>query len=80
MAARDTSPDAARVQREALAAKSGSERVAMTFEMSELVRQITIDGIRRRQPDISDDELSLALIERLHGPQLARQVAAARGH
>lgn len=78
MPAADTTPEAARRQREVLAAKSPSERAEMALEMSELVRQLTIDGIRLRHPGISDDELQLQLIERLHGRALAQAVADAR--
>lgn len=76
MPAADTTIDAARIQRAAIAAKTPSERGAMALEMSELVRQLVVEGIRRRQPDISDDELSLRLIERLHGKEVASAVEA----
>jgi len=77
MPAADTTIDAARIQRAVIASKTPSERGAMALEMSELVRQLVIDGIRRRQPDISEGELSLQLIERLHGREVASAVAAA---
>ncbi len=77
--AMDTSCDAVRLQRAVLRSKTGDERASMAVEMSELVRPITIDGIRRRSPHIGSDELALQLIERLHGAALARAVARARG-
>lgn len=75
MPASDTTSEAARVQREVLASKSGAERASMVFEMSELVYRLTIDGIRRRHPDLDEAEVMLALIERMHGRELARAVA-----
>lgn len=48
----------------------------MALEMSEMVRDLTLEGILRRTPDIDGPELALALIERLHGPALAAKVAA----
>lgn len=48
----------------------------MAFEMSELMFRVTIDGIRRRSPELDDAEIALRLIERLHGPEIALAVAA----
>ena len=75
MFASDTSADAARVQRSVLAGKSGDERTSMAFEMSELVYELTLDGIRRREPHLSGSDLTIALIERMHGPVVAQAVA-----
>lgn len=72
----DTTAEAAKAQRSAIASKEPSERTAMAFEMSELMYQIIVDGIRRREPNLAPEQLSLRLIERLHGPALARTVAA----
>lgn len=77
MPATDTTIEAARIQRQVLAGKTPEERAQMAFEMSELVRQLVMDGIRRRHPDLSEDEFRLKLIERLHGRELAAAVAAA---
>lgn len=76
MPAADTTIEAARRQRAVLASKTEAERAAMAFEMSELVRQLVLDGIRLRHPDAGPDELPLLLIERLHGQALASAVAA----
>lgn len=48
----------------------------MAFEMSELMFQVTVDGIRRRFPELDEAEVALQLIERLHGPEVASAVAA----
>ena len=80
MPAADTTIDAARRQREVLASKTVGERAAMALEMSELVRQLVIDGIRRRLPDIAPEALTLLLIERFHGRELAIAVAASSAH
>lgn len=78
MLAADTTTEAARVQRDAIARKTGSERAAMAFEMSELVRQLVLDGIRRREPQGSAADHALQLIERFHGRDIAAAVAASR--
>jgi len=77
MKPRDTSAEAASIQRDVIASKTGSQRTLMAFEVSELVRQVMIDGIRRRQPDLDGPGLTLALIERLHGPSVAAAIAQA---
>ena len=74
----DTTSEAARIQRAVLRNKTGTERVAMTLEMSQLVRQIAIDGIGRRSPGLDRDELIARLIEELHGPAVAQAVARRR--
>lgn len=76
MSTLDTSIDVARRQRAVLASKSPTERVAMVEEMSALVRELALEGIARRHPGISDEEKLIRLIERLHGPELARAVDA----
>lgn len=78
MPAADTTREAARVQRQVLAGKTASERASIALQMSELMRQLVIDGIRLRHPDIPSDELRRRLIERLHGRDLATAVAASR--
>lgn len=51
----DTTPEAARRQRDAAWAKTPEERGAMAMELSETVRQLLIDGIRERNPGIEVD-------------------------
>ncbi len=72
----DTTIEAARLQRQILASKTADERAAMAMEMSELVRQLVIDGIHLRHPAIAPNELTVKLIERLHGRELAEAVQA----
>ena len=74
----DTTDEMARIQRQILASKTGEERTAMVVEMSELVFQTVIEGIRRRSPGISDHDLRFEFIERLHGPEAAQAVAGLR--
>lgn len=76
MPAADTTIDMARRQRQVLASKSPQDRVAMVVEMFELVRELAIEGIRRRHPGIGDEQMRLRLIERLHGRAIAAAVEA----
>jgi hypothetical protein len=57
----DTDQSAAVVQLGALRSLSGSERVAIAFELSAAAREISAAGIRFRHPEYSDDEVDHAL-------------------
>jgi hypothetical protein len=48
----------------------------MVFEMSAMMRQMVLEGIRRRHPGSTPEELQLLLIERFHGKSVAAAVAA----
>lgn len=76
MPAADTTIDVARRQRAVIASKSPAERADMAIEMSRMVRELALEGIRRRHPGIGQRETMLRLVERLHGPALAEAVEA----
>lgn len=76
MPSADTTLDAARHQRAVYASKTAAERATMALEMSQLVRELAMEGIRRRHPDIDPDQAMLQLIERCHGRALADEVKA----
>jgi hypothetical protein len=67
----DTSPDALAVQLECLRKMSPSERIRRTCAMSRRIRQMGMDAIRRRHPELSDDERQLLFIELTYGKTLA---------
>ena len=54
MPAADTTKEAARRQRAALAARTPGERAAMALGMSDLLRPMTLDGSRIRRPDLDE--------------------------
>lgn len=66
-APRDTSREAFAVQLERLRQAGPEARVAMAVEMSDVVRELTVAAIRRRQPELDDVQVARALTERLHG-------------
>ena len=74
----DTSTEAWQVHHEALRRLTGTERVAMAFEMSAAARDLTEAGIRHRHPDWSDEQVRDALLELLLGEQLADAVRRSR--
>ena len=74
----DTNSDARRVQRAIFRRMSGSERVEMAFEMSDAARSLALAGIRHRHPDWPPQQVYDALLDRLHGSELAAKVRGSR--
>jgi hypothetical protein len=64
MIPRDTSPEAFAAQLEAYRRMSGAERVKVAFEMSLLVRDLALAGLRREHPDWAEQDLRLELLRR----------------
>ena len=77
MAARDTRSEARAVQREVQGQLGGAGRVELAFEMSEQARQISIAGMRSRDPELSQAAARSRLLRRILGDDLHR---AAYGH
>ena len=75
---RDTSPDAARAQIEATRRLGLEERVRVAVAMSEDARRISIDGIKRRHPELSDARARHAVLRALYGEDLADKFALSR--
>lgn len=64
---RDTTEDAHRVQIEVLRRLGPVRRVELALEMSDESRRASLDGIRRRHPEYTDEEARHALFRLLHG-------------
>jgi hypothetical protein len=77
----DTEPHSLEVQLAALYRLGTTGRVRLAAEMSEDARRISVDGERRRHPELTAAEARLAVLRRLWGPRLAARVpdVAARG-
>ena len=54
------------------------QRIEAALGLSEDVRRIAIDGIRSRDPSLSDAQIHEQWLRLLHGPQLARLLVALR--
>lgn len=74
----DTDPEVRRRQLDVYRTMTPQQRVEVALALSEDVRQIAIDGIRRRNPELSDAQVHEEWLRLLHGPQLARLLAASR--
>lgn len=73
----DTSLSIHATQIDAFRRMSATERVAAALEMSEAVRSLAEAGIRHRNPEFSDEEVRLALVEIMLGADLASRARAA---
>jgi hypothetical protein len=70
----DTSKEALEVQLACLRQMSPGERIRQTLAMSRRVRNMAIDAIRRRHPDLEDAEVGLMFIELTYGKSLAEDI------
>lgn len=70
--ARDTSREARRVQREAQQRLGPARRVELAFEMCAEVRQISIAGMRQRDPSLGEAAARARLLRRVLGDPLFR--------
>ena len=67
MALTDTSEAARQRQLDFYATKPGADKVLLASEMAEQAKQIAIDGIRSRNPNMSEARVHAAWLQMLHG-------------
>ena len=67
----DTSATAMEVQLDCLRRMSPRERIQKTVAMSTRLRNMALDAIRRRHPELADAEVRLMFIEHTYGKTLA---------
>ena len=70
----DTSKEALEVQLACLREMSPRDRIRQTLAMSQRVRNMAMDAIRRRHPDWEDAEVGLMFIELTYGKSLADDI------
>ena len=70
----DTSPEARAVQLELLRRMSPDERLEKTFSLSNGLRRMAMDAIRRRHPDFDEEQVRIKFIELTYGKDLAEGV------
>lgn len=63
----DTHPKAALVQQEIFRRMTTSERLHMALEMSESIRNVALDGLRSRRPELNEEELKRELLRIMYG-------------
>lgn len=74
----DTSREALEVQLDCLRRLTPHERIRKTCAMSRRVRNMAMDAIRRRHPEMDDMEVRLRFIELTHGKSLADDIRQSR--
>lgn len=72
--ASDTEPLATAAQVAAARRLGAAERLRSAAEMSEEARRISIDGERRRHPELSEAEARARVLRRMWGADLAARV------
>ena len=70
MSSRDTSERALRVQSEIYRKMAPSERLRVGLELTEMSRELIAEGIRRRHPEYSEDEVKWSFMRTWLGPEL----------
>jgi hypothetical protein len=78
MSLADTAPEARRRQLAVYRSMRPEQKVEIAFAMAEEARQLSIDGIRARQPHLDDDGVRRELLRLLHGRSLADVILAAK--
>ena len=61
----DTSPEAQRLLFQSLRSAAPGEKLRLTFDLIQLMRELILSDLRRRFPQASEDELRHRLIARL---------------
>ena len=72
----DTDAEAHAIQLDAMRRMPPLERIQKALRLSAEVKQMSMDAIRRRHPDMDDSEVRLKYIELTYGPDLAGKVRA----
>ena len=70
----DTTPEAEAIQLDIIRRKAGAERVELALEMSRMVRELQLAGLRSRFPDLSERDLLRRLVLDLYSIDLPRDL------
>ena len=76
---RDTTPQAIRIQHQALHKLGIAGRAAMTFQLGENLRRISESGIRLHHPDYDDEQVRAATARRMLGRELSKHLSTDLG-
>ncbi len=71
----DSSTEALALQLQAFREMSPQERLRKMWALSSQVRQMAFAAIRRRHPDLHEDQVQLRFIELAYGTGLAAEIA-----
>jgi hypothetical protein len=74
MGARDTSPEAHELQLRLYRSMAPERRSELALRMSDDIRRIAEEGIKRRHPEYSERDVRRALVVLLYGREAASKV------
>ena len=63
----DTHREADAIRQEYFRRMKPEERLSLALEMSDSLRRVALEGLRRRRPELSDEELSCELLRLMYG-------------
>lgn len=63
----DSSPRAVAIQNDILRRMTTAQRLKMALDMSESMRNMALAGLRSRQPEMNENELSRELMRIMYG-------------
>lgn len=63
----DTTPEAALVQEAIFRRMTTAQRLRLSLEMSESLRNVALAGLRSRRPDLNSEECSRELLRIMYG-------------
>ena len=65
---KDTTVEAESVWYDILRSRTGSERVAIALELSQMVRDLQLSGLRARHPEWAERDVLVALMRQIYAP------------
>jgi hypothetical protein len=72
MTTTDTTPAAQKRQHEIIKQMSGERRLLLAMSFSEQIRDIAMEGLRRRHPSVSEEDLKALYFKEMFGINIAR--------
>ena len=76
LTAPDTAPEAARALAETLRRHGPARKLAMVGQLHRTARMLAETGVRRRRPDLTDEQVRRAVARKMLGPAFAPYAAA----
>jgi hypothetical protein len=73
----DTSPAAELRQHEIFRQMSGERRLLLAMEFSDQIRDIAMEGLRRRHPSASEEALKAIFIKEIYGVTMPQRLERA---
>jgi hypothetical protein len=66
----DTTPAAQKLQHEIFRRMSGERRMLLAMSFSDQIRDIAIEGLRRRHPSVSEENLKAIYFKEMFGVEI----------